>query len=81
MLISVIDLFITIYIVLIVLSVVLSWFNSQGRFRELVDSLTEPVLGPARRLLPSAGGLDFSPTLVVLALILIQQFIHQAAGG
>lgn len=42
--------------------------------RLLVD-LTEPILAPIRRLLPSAGGLDFSPTVVLILLVLLQRFI------
>jgi YggT family protein len=30
--------------------------------------ITEPVLGPVRRVLPSGGGLDFSPFLVVILI-------------
>jgi YggT family protein len=35
----------------------------------LIYEITEPVLGPVRRLLPNMGGLDLSP---MVALILIQ---------
>jgi YggT family protein len=80
MLITFLDILITAYIILIVGHVLLSWFNYQGPLRDFVDSLTEPVLTPARRLVPSAGGLDFSPTLVVLGLILLQQLIHDSLG-
>lgn len=34
----------------------------------LLRQITEPILAPARRLLPAMGGLDFSPILVILAL-------------
>jgi YggT family protein len=49
----------------------LSWFDpgmrSQvGRF--LVD-ITEPIIGPIRRAIPSIGMLDISP---IIALLLIQ---------
>jgi YggT family protein len=30
--------------------------------------ITEPILGPVRRVLPSGGGLDFSPFLVVILI-------------
>ena len=37
--------------------------------------LTEPILAPIRRLLPSTGGLDFSPTIVLILLVILQRFI------
>lgn len=37
-----------------------------------VYDVTEPILGPIRRLLPPMGGLDFSPLIVFLLLRLLQ---------
>jgi YggT family protein len=37
--------------------------------------VTEPILAPIRRLLPSSGGIDFSPTIVLLGLFLLQMVI------
>lgn len=42
--------------------------------RLLID-LTEPILAPIRRLLPATGGLDFSPTIVLILLVVLQRFI------
>ncbi|MCG6117311.1 MAG: YggT family protein [Aquimonas sp.] len=36
----------------------------------LIGQLTEPLLAPFRRLLPAAGGLDFSPLLAMLTLLI-----------
>ncbi len=62
------------YLVLIIASVILSWVG-QG-FRHpivpLIYQLTEPVLAPIRRILPSLGGLDLSP---LVALIVVQFLI------
>jgi len=52
-------------------------FDSQGRnpiTRFLLD-LTEPILAPIRRLMPSTGGLDFSPTIVLVLLFFLQRFL------
>jgi YggT family protein len=38
-------------------------------------ALTEPVLGPVRRMLPNLGGLDISPIVVLLGLQFLKQFI------
>ena len=42
---------------------------------KLVTQITEPVLAPVRRMLPSFGGLDFSPMVVIIVLVLIQRVI------
>ena len=41
----------------------------------LANQITEPVMAPVRRMLPSFGGLDFSPMVVIIVLLLIQYLI------
>ena len=41
----------------------------------LVYQVTEPVLGPIRRNLPSFGGFDFSPMAVLLIIWLVRKFV------
>ncbi|HIN36888.1 MAG TPA: YggT family protein [Dehalococcoidia bacterium] len=41
----------------------------------LVSQVTEPVLGPIRRSLPTFGGLDFSPMAVLIILILLRRVV------
>ena len=52
---------------------IVSWFpiGFDSPFRPIVDFLykiTEPVLAPIRRVLPSMGGLDLSVLIVILAI-------------
>ena len=42
-----------------------------------VTQITEPVLAPLRRMLPSFGGLDFSPMIVIVVLMLIRAILGQ----
>ena len=51
--------------------VLLSWLplDRDNILVRLVYEITEPILGPIRRVLPPLGGLDLSP---IVALILIQ---------
>lgn len=62
--------------------IILSWFPIEpggalaGVFGFLY-SVTEPVLGPVRRVLPPIGaggmGLDLSPIVVFFGLVIVQQ--------
>lgn len=48
--------------------------GSNAITRTLVE-LTEPILAPIRRLLPQTGMIDFSPTVVLVLLFLLQRFL------
>lgn len=50
--------------------VILSWFGDRGRnpLGAILTELIDPILRPARRLLPPIGGLDLSPLVVILLL-------------
>jgi YggT family protein len=63
----------------IFIQVILSWVapGTYNPILSLLYSLNEPLLRPARRLLPSAGGLDFSPILALIVLqLLMMLFVH-----
>ena len=66
------------YMWIIVARAVISWvspdpYNPIVRF---LISVTEPVLYRIRRRLPfNLGGMDFSPIIVILAIIFIQAFL------
>jgi YggT family protein len=47
----------------------------------VVHNLTEPVLGPIRRLIPPLIGLDFSPIIALILLDLVQQVILRMLWG
>lgn len=63
----------TIFFWAILIRVILSWVNPGIRHpaSDIVYSLTEPVLEPARRILPALGGFDLSPILVLVGLQLV----------
>lgn len=58
------------YFFAILIYVILSWVgrDPNNPVVRLLAALVEPVLAPVRRLLPSIGGLDLSPLLVLLLL-------------
>jgi YggT family protein len=41
----------------------------------ILAQLTEPLLDPIRRVLPSLGGLDISPVILLLLLYFLQRLI------
>jgi len=69
-----ISLTITISLIAIIALVILSWIGPQGYnpLSGLLYSLTEPVMRPARRLLPPISGIDLSPILVIVFLQLMK---------
>ncbi|MBK5102107.1 MAG: YggT family protein [Desulfobacteraceae bacterium] len=70
----------TLYMWIIIGRAVISWVNPDpyNAIVRFLTSVTEPVLYPIRRRLPSMGGIDFSPILVILAIIFIQSFFVQS---
>lgn len=67
-------LFINVLFWAVIIQVILSWVNPDPRHPavSLLYQLTEPVLRPARRLLPPISGLDLSPILVLVGLQLLK---------
>lgn len=43
--------------------------------RFLIET-TEPLLAPVRRFMPATGGIDFSPTVVLLLLFVLQRVLQ-----
>ena len=62
------------YTLLVLVSVIASWLrlSEDHPVIRFTSALTEPALGPIRRALPSAGGIDISPLVLLLALRLIR---------
>jgi YggT family protein len=68
---------ISIYQLIVLARVLLSWFPDIDRSNPLVQmlyDLTEPVLRPIREALPQGGmaGLDFSPMILLVGLYVLQ---------
>ena len=92
-----IDTVVSVYVWILIAQVVMSWLvsfnivNSRQPFVRQVGMvlwrLTEPLLGPIRRLLPNMGGIDISPIILILVLhfmrilIINDVLIPLAAGG
>ena len=75
-----------IYVWLVIAQAVLSWLiafnvvNTRNQFVAMVWDflyrITEPVLGPIRRVMPNLGGLDISPVILILLIFFIEWVIE-----
>jgi YggT family protein len=71
-----IDLLAQLLILLVFVSVLLSWFMSPFHpVRMAIDRIIEPMLAPIRRVIPSAGMFDFSPLILMILLELIDRIL------
>jgi YggT family protein len=66
-----------IYMFIVIARTISTWFpiSPGSPFIPVVDFLykaTEPVFAPIRRALPTMGPIDFTPTVVLIGLIVIQ---------
>lgn len=73
---------------IIIVQAIMSWliaFNVINTYNEFVGSvwralkvITDPLYRPIRRVLPDFGGLDLSPMVVLVILLVIQQAVMPA---
>jgi YggT family protein len=73
------------YIWLLIASAVLSWLiafnvvNTRNQFvamaADFLYRITEPVLRPIRQMMPNLGGLDVSPVILILLILLLENVI------
>lgn len=79
---QVIHLFAVILIIAIIARSLLSWFNMDPRspLIQTLNSVTEPILEPIRRIMPRLGMIDFSPLVAILLLSFIDQGLGQFFG-
>ena len=83
---GVLDIVLTIYMWIVIISALISWVNPDpyNPIVRFLYSVTEPVFATVRRLLPFPNmGIDFSPIIVLLIIVFVQQFLvrtlHQIA--
>ncbi len=65
------------YAVILFARVMLSWvqLDPNSQLVHLIYQLTEPVLAPIRRLLPQSSGMDFSPIVAFIVLLVAEQVV------
>jgi len=62
--------FFSLFLYLIIIRAILSWITPgyNNPIMAVIYQLTEPLMAPVRRLIPSMGGLDLSPIVLILGL-------------
>ena len=80
---GILGLLVNIYFFALLAMIILSWVapGSNNPILYLVFQITEPVMAPFRKALPSMGGLDFSPILVFILINVIQIALRHMAAG
>lgn len=79
------NLLLTVVMYIIILQAILSWliaFNvinthndGMRSFLTALDRLTEPLYRPIRRIMPDFGGIDLSPMVVILLIIIVKDYL------
>jgi YggT family protein len=77
----ILDIGLSLYLYIVIARAIISWVNPDPHnpIVRFLNSVTEPVLFRIRRRLPLFfGGMDFSPIVVILAIVFIQSFVVQS---
>jgi uncharacterized protein YggT (Ycf19 family) len=78
---SFLDVFIGVYILVILLYIITSWIRlpyspTLNRIQRFLYDVCDPYLRLFRRVVPPLGPLDLSPMLAVIALLIVQQILN-----
>lgn len=80
-LVRLIDTLVDLYVMLIFVYILLSWIprgtgNVLESVRSVLAAISEPLLTPFRKLIPSFNGIDFSPIVAILVLQLVWRLLR-----
>lgn len=80
---EILSLFLTVMQFAIVGRALMSWFDRgmQSPISQILVQITEPIIAPIRRVLPTAGFIDFSPIVAILLIIVLQRMLAVAVYG
>lgn len=67
--------FISVYEVIVLVAALSSWIASDNVVFQFLRELTEPILSQIRKILPTMGGFDLSPMILLLALDFIKRML------
>lgn len=76
--------FLQIYLVLILIRVVLTWFRTidwVSQVESFLSPITDPYLNIFRSFIPPLGGLDISPILAIIVLQIVADLFMSLASS
>ncbi|GGA13749.1 YggT family protein [Okeania sp. KiyG1] len=76
--------FVQIYLVLMFIRILLSWFPNINWYDppfSVLSQLTDPYLNIFRSIIPPLGGIDFSPIIAIFALQFVAQILTGLLSG
>ncbi len=71
------------FYIVILARVLLSWFpqvSYNNPIAQIIHTVTEPILGPIRRLIPRGTRFDFAPMIAIFLVMIIQRILLAAFG-
>ena len=74
---EVLHLLLVLAMIVVIARAVLSWVSPDpyNPIVRIINQLSEPVLYPIRKRVPYIAGIDFSPMLVLLAILFLDDFL------
>jgi YggT family protein len=76
MIIELLIVIIRIYIYIVIINALLSFvLPPYHAVRVTLDRLVNPLLNPIRRIMPQAQMIDFSPTVLIILLIILENIL------
>ncbi|WP_416181034.1 YggT family protein [Bellilinea sp.] len=76
LLISLIQAIGSLLLIVVIVSVVLSYFMSPYHpLRSNLDRIVEPLLNPIRRVVPPLGMIDFSPLILIILIQVVETLL------
>jgi YggT family protein len=74
---ALLGLIISIFLFAVLIRVILSWVNPDpyNPAVDLLTRLTDPIMRPAQRLIPPISGIDLSPMVVMVGLVLLEMLL------
>ena len=75
---KILNIALSLYMWIVIGRAIISWVSPDpyNPIVKFLNAVTEPILYPIRKKIPiNLGGIDFSPILVILAIIFLQSFL------
>lgn len=85
MIVQLMSLALDLFLWLIIITVVVSWMVVMGvlntrnrwvyKFCDLLNTLTNPVVRPIRKLVPAIGGIDLTPMIIIFGIYFLKSLL------